>query len=235
MNMVRPPSAGRGGSTRNELKRAARRLFAERGIAAVGMREIVEAAGQRNAAAVHYYFGSKDDLLRELVVEGADLIDASRMTMLDEAEAKGEMSLRDVVRALVVPNAELQGETGEGETYFRFMTSMQTERRQMFDEWAGGEHSEGYVRCLAHFHRLLAHLPHALVNQRLLFAGLSLRTLLAGREAARDAGAGPDHPYWGEPVALEGMIDAVEAILIGPPASGDVSRPAAASVSATPA
>lgn len=216
MNLVRPQSAGRGGTTRNELKRAARRLFAERGIAAVGMREIVEAAGQRNAAAVHYYFGSKDDLLRELVVEGADLIDEARMRMLDEAEARGDLALRDVVRALVIPNAELQGETGEGDTYFRFMTSMQTERRQMFDEWAGGEHSAGYVRCLTHFHRLLDHLPLALVNQRLLFAGLSLRTLLAGREAARDAGVGKDHPYWGEAVALDGMIDAVEAILTGP-------------------
>ncbi|OWK31112.1 TetR/AcrR family transcriptional regulator [Sphingomonas dokdonensis] len=216
MNLVRPQSAGRGGTTRNELKRAARRLFAERGIAAVGMREIVEAAGQRNAAAVHYYFGSKDDLLRELVVEGADLIDEARMRMLDEAEARGDLALRDVVRALVIPNAELQGETGEGDTYFRFMTSMQTERRQMFDEWAGGEHSAGYVRCLTHFHRLLDHLPLALVNQRLLFAGLSLRTLLAGREAARDAGVGADHPYWGEAVALDGMIDAVEAILTGP-------------------
>lgn len=216
MNLVRPQSAGRGGTTRNELKRAARRLFAERGIAAVGMREIVEAAGQRNAAAVHYYFGSKDDLLRELVVEGADLIDEARMRMLDEAEARGDLALRDVVRALVIPNAELQGETGEGDTYFRFMTSMQTERRQMFDEWAGGEHSAGYVRCLTHFHRLLDYLPLALVNQRLLFAGLSLRTLLAGREAARDAGVGKDHPYWGEAVALDGMIDAVEAILTGP-------------------
>ncbi|WBH17396.1 TetR/AcrR family transcriptional regulator [Sphingomonas radiodurans] len=216
MNLARQPSAGRGGTTRNELKRAARRLFAERGIAAVGMREIVEAAGQRNAAAVHYYFGSKDDLLRELVVEGADLVDAIRRRMLDEAEAAGDVRLRDVVRALVVANAELGGETGESETYFRFMTSMQTERRPMFDEWAGGEHSEGYGRCVAHFHRLLADVPPALVKQRVLFAGLSLRTLLAGREAARDEGAGLDHPYWGEPVATEGMIDAVEAILTGP-------------------
>ena len=216
MATARPQPAGRGGGTRNELKRAARRLFAERGIAAVGMREIVEAAGQRNAAAVHYYFGSKDDLLRELVAEGAELIDAIRRRMLDEAEARGEVGLRDTVRALVIANAEIGGETGENETYFRFMTSMQTERRQMFDQWAGGERSEGYKRCLAHFHRLLAHLPHTQVNQRLLFAGLSLRTLLAEREAARDAGAPDDHPYWGEPAATDGMIDAVEAILSAP-------------------
>ncbi len=219
MNIVRIPSAGRGGTTRNELKRAARRLFAERGIAAVGMREIVEAAGQRNAAAVHYYFGSKDDLLRELVVDGADLIDAIRMRMLDETEARGEVTLRDAVRAFVVANADIGGETGESETYFRFMTSMQTERRQMFDEWAGAEHSEGYRRVLAHVHRLLAPLPSAVINRRFLYAGLTLRTLLAGREAARDAGVAADHPYWGEQVALDGMVDAVEAILTGPATS----------------
>ena len=39
---------------------------------------------------------------------------------------------------------------------------------------------------------------------------------LARGGSARDAGAGVDHPYWGEPVALDGMVDAVEAILIGP-------------------
>ena len=201
--------------TRFNILEVATAEFADKGLSGARIDEIAERTNSSKRM-IYYYFGSKDDLLRELVVEGADLIDDLRMRMVDEAEAKGDITLRDVVRALVVPNAELCGETGEGETYFRFMTSMQTERRQMFDEWAGGEHSEGYVRCLAHFHRLLAHLPHALVNQRLLFAGLSLRTLLAGREAARDAGAGVDHPYWGEPVALDGMVDAVEAILIGP-------------------
>ena len=99
MTVPRPSSpATRGGATRNELKRAARRLFAERGIAAVGMREVVEAAGQRNAAAVHYYFGSKDDLLRELLIDGADLIEARRKALIDDAERKGAgMTLRDLV------------------------------------------------------------------------------------------------------------------------------------------
>ena len=62
MHAITPPAA-RGNTTRNELKRAARRLFAERGIAATGMREVVERAGQRNAAAPHSHFGSKGDLL----------------------------------------------------------------------------------------------------------------------------------------------------------------------------
>lgn len=211
-----PPSP-RGGGTRNELKRAARRLFAERGIAAVGMREVVEAAGQRNAAAVHYYFGSKDDLLRELLIDGADLIDAGRRRLFDEMERQGQVQpdMKQVVRAAVLPNVELRGETGEHETYFRFIVNLQNERRALFRETVP-EHSEGYNRYVAHVHRLLAPLNVATINQRLLFAGLSLQTLLAAREAALDRTGPGDHHFWSRPEALTGMLEAVESILRNP-------------------
>lgn len=205
----------RGEATRNELKRAARRLFAERGIAAVGMREVVEAAGQRNAAAVHYYFGSKDDLLKELLIDGADLIDAGRRRLFDEVEAAGAPELHDVVRAMVLPNIELSGDTGEEETYFRFIVNVQNERRQLFRETVP-EHSESYARYMAHVHRLLPGVAETEVNQRLLFAGLSLQTLMAAREAALDRSDGRDHHFWGRPEALAGMLAAVESILLSP-------------------
>ncbi|WP_298673827.1 TetR/AcrR family transcriptional regulator [uncultured Sphingomonas sp.] len=215
MNATRSLSAGRGGATRNELKRAARRLFAERGIAATGMREIVEAAGQRNAAAVHYYFGGKDDLLRELLIDGADLIDVARQALIDEAEANGVPDLRAIVRAMVISNVDIVGEGGENETYFRFMINVQNERRQLFTETMP-EHSEGYARYIAHVRRLLADVPEALMRQRILYAGLALGSLMTAREAALDASDSGYHPYWSGQPAIEGMIDAVEAILTGP-------------------
>jgi cytochrome P450 len=42
------------------------RLFAERGIHAVSNRQISEAAGQGNSAAVGYHFGTKADLVRAI-------------------------------------------------------------------------------------------------------------------------------------------------------------------------
>ncbi|MEH3047007.1 TetR/AcrR family transcriptional regulator [Sphingomonas adhaesiva] len=211
-----PPAASRGGTTRHELKRAARRLFAERGIAAVGMREVVEAAGQRNAAAVHYYFGSKDDLLRELLIDGADQIDARRGALIDAAEAKGAaMTLRDLVAATILPGLELSRTTGESETYFRFIVNVQNERRELFRATVP-EHSDSYRRYMEHVHALLAPLPGALVKQRILFAGLTGQTLLAAREAALDRSDTGDHHFWSRPEALAGMIDAVEAILANP-------------------
>ncbi|WP_375288150.1 TetR/AcrR family transcriptional regulator [Sphingomonas sp.] len=208
--------ATRGDATRNELKRAARRLFAERGIAAVGMRDILDAAGQRNAAAVHYYFGGKDELLSELVVDGARAIDRSRRALLDAAEAKeGGPTLDDIVRAMVLPNIDIQGETGESETYLRFIGNLQAERRALFEDAAGTE-SLAYARCLDQVRRLLAHLPLAVVNQRLLFAGLSSQAILAAREAALDGADERAHPYWTRPGALDAIILAIEGILIGP-------------------
>ena len=212
------PPVSRGNATRNELKRAARRLFAERGIAAVGMREVVEAAGQRNAAAVHYYFGSKDDLLRELLIDGAALIDGERRALFDELEMRGEPTLDEVVRAMVLPNIVFRGPTGEHETYFRFIVSVQNERRQLFRDTVP-EHSESFNRFVDHVHRLLAPMPAAQVNQRILFASLALQTLIAAREASLDRASSGDHHFWSRPDALSGMIDAVHAILVGPPRS----------------
>lgn len=203
----------KGDATRGELKRAARRLFAERGIAAVGMRDILDAAGQRNAAAVHYYFGGKDELLRELVVDGARGIEARRAAMLVTAEAAG-VTLDSVVRATFLPSVDPPGDLGEGETYLRFIGHLQAERRALFEE-AAGSISPTYARCFDHIRRLLAPRPLAVINQRLLFAGLSVQAILEAREAALDGAAAHDHPYWTREGALDAIVDAVKAILLG--------------------
>lgn len=213
MTTARP--ATRGDTTRGELKRAARRLFAERGIAAVGMRDILDAAGQRNAAAVHYYFGGKDELLRELVIDGARAIDARRRALLDRAEAEPSGATLDhVVRAMILPSVDVPGELGEGETYLRFIGHLQAERRALFAEAAGSE-SPAYARCFDHVRRLLAHLPLPVINQRLLFAGLALQAILEAREAALDGADAHEHPYWTREGALDAIVDAIEAILLG--------------------
>ncbi|MFD0388282.1 helix-turn-helix domain-containing protein [Tistrella bauzanensis] len=76
-------------ATRDRLKMAARRLFSLHGIDAVSVRAIVTAAGMRNGASLHYYFGSKDALVRELVVDAAKRSDRARRLRLDAMEAAG--------------------------------------------------------------------------------------------------------------------------------------------------
>ena len=64
--------------TRNQLKAAAQMLFARHGVDAVTVQQIVSAAGQRNNAALHYHFGSKEELIRQLVVDGATVLEPHR-------------------------------------------------------------------------------------------------------------------------------------------------------------
>src|ERR1700752_1367549 len=98
--------------TRTRLKDVAQRLFAERGIDGVSIDQILAAAGQRNKASLHYHFGTKLDLVRELVVDGAKVIDAKRQAMLDQLERDGLPTPRNRMEALVRPVLELHSITG---------------------------------------------------------------------------------------------------------------------------
>ncbi len=56
----------RASSTQEAILVAAERLYAEHGMFAVSNRQVSEAAGQGNNAAVGYHFGTKADLVRAI-------------------------------------------------------------------------------------------------------------------------------------------------------------------------
>jgi AcrR family transcriptional regulator len=74
-------------STADKLLDAAARLFAERGIDNVSIAEIVREAGQRNASAVHYHFGNRDEVLRALLARHVPTIAERRLELLEKAAA----------------------------------------------------------------------------------------------------------------------------------------------------
>ncbi len=55
-------------ATKERLLREAERLFARRGLYQVTVREITEAAEQRNVSALSYHFGSREGLLDAILV-----------------------------------------------------------------------------------------------------------------------------------------------------------------------
>ena len=91
---------------RRQILDAALRLFADRGIAAVSLREIRLAAKQRNAGALHYHFGSKDGLLKALLERELPPLVARRRELLAEAVAASSADLRPVAAIFVLPFAE---------------------------------------------------------------------------------------------------------------------------------
>ncbi len=91
--------------TRTRLLSAAERLFAERGIDAVSLREITRSSGARNAIALQYHFEDRAGVLQAIFDKHVPEVEARRHAMLDEYEARGEPDLRALASALVRPLA----------------------------------------------------------------------------------------------------------------------------------
>ena len=66
MTTARAARSERASTTQEAILTAAERLFAEHGVFAVSNRQVSEAAGQGNNAAVGYHFGTKTDLVRAI-------------------------------------------------------------------------------------------------------------------------------------------------------------------------
>jgi len=87
---------------RQAILDAAEALFAENGIAATSVRSILAAAGA-NVAAVHYHFGSKENLVEEVFRRRAEKIANDRVRGLKRALADPDTTwrLERIVRAFL--------------------------------------------------------------------------------------------------------------------------------------
>ena len=197
------------------LKRVACRLFAERGVDGVTVREIAEAAGQKNHAAVGYYFGSKEALIRELVLDGAVLIDERRNAALDRLEASGEaICAREVVEVLISTSINLAG-SGLEDSYNRFVVMLGMTHRDVLMAALEDRWNSGYLRCFDHLRRRMPRMSAAKRNERLIFLGAYLGSVLAAREAAL-ADRSREHPTWGSERTLAHFAATMTALVEAP-------------------
>jgi AcrR family transcriptional regulator len=77
-------------ATKEALLGAAERLYAQRGLDAVSMREITREAGQKNSSALQYHFSGKEALVSAIVVRGMRGGDYRRLEFLHELELRGK-------------------------------------------------------------------------------------------------------------------------------------------------
>jgi AcrR family transcriptional regulator len=83
-------------------------LIADQGYAATSLRHIISEAGV-NLAAVHYHFGSKEDLLDQVILQKASSVNAARLVLLDRLEtaaAGAPLPVAQVLGAFFEPMIE---------------------------------------------------------------------------------------------------------------------------------
>ena len=104
--------ARRGDTARAALVAAAERMFAERGIDGVSLREVSAAAGQRNNSAAQYHFGGRHGLVAAVYEARMRRVDDRRRALLDVLARTGrDKDLPGLVAAVVVPLVDVVAET----------------------------------------------------------------------------------------------------------------------------
>jgi AcrR family transcriptional regulator len=164
--------------TKDRILDVAERLFDERGIAGTSLRAVTAGAGV-NVAAVHYHFGSKQDLTRAVVLRRAEPINAERLRRLDaiEADAGPEgPGVESILEAFFRAPVRLWAEGGATGASFLFHEPM--ERIQPLLEEVMGEMARRFLAALA---RALPHLQPEEVAERFQLVIGVLIHVLSGR------------------------------------------------------
>ncbi|MEO3889333.1 TetR family transcriptional regulator [Nonomuraea sp. B5E05] len=202
---ARTPRAGRASATREQILAAAERLFAEHGVFAVSNRQVSEAAGQGNNAAVGYHFGTKADLVRAIARKHAEHTERIRGRMV--AELGDSAEVRDWVACLVRPIAEHLASLGSPTWFARFGAQVMTDpalREIMVEESLT---SPSLQQIIDGLDRCLPALPADVRAERNDMARQLLVHMCAERERALAEGVPTPRASWHD--AATGLIDAI--------------------------
>lgn len=148
--------AKRADATRAALIDAAERLIAQKGLAHVSTREILQEAGQRNQSALQYHFGSKAGLVRATISERTHEIDDRRLELMDDWVQ--DPTLREVVEVLILPLAERAETDVRGRNYLIFLGQAITQPDWDLRRAIKDFEIIGLERAYKHYDRLMAHL-----------------------------------------------------------------------------
>lgn len=207
-------------TTRARLVEAAERLFAERGIDAVSLREITRESGARNAIAVQYHFTDRAGVVAAIVAKHEPGIEAARHALLDGYEARvsaGDRSgagngtpatddLRPLAAALVRPLAAKLSDPDGGPEYLRIQADLLSRPRPAVGDRWRTDPTNSLFRWRAMVDPFLA---EESVRLHRRFTALLHTAVELGRRAASG-------PHADDRLFVSHLTDVVTAILGGP-------------------
>lgn len=219
--MTEDPNLRKGERTRLRLKKTALRLFAQRGVENVSIRDIQVAAGQKNNGSISYYFSSRDALIREIVADIAKKLDEDNNRRLDEIERKGGPTDIRQVAELLRPILQKRADD-EADTYeLRFFTAVLISRRDLLFEATAGADS-ATRRAFRHIQRLAPDMPPEILRQRLMLMLLYALSAGASMEAGRAGGKGLNG-IWAYASAESNLADTMAGIIAAPVSEQTIS------------
>lgn len=205
-----------GTETRARLLAEAESQFAEVGIWQATMGDIVRAAGQRNASALTYHFGSREGVLDAILAEHGNPIDAHRGEMLSMVHHDPDTptDIRSLVSALVRPMTTVLADS-RGRRYVRIVAQLS----DRFPAWQDVPEGVDQIHLTDALVRLEARAagPDASIRTARLVAMIRLMTSsLAARAVVLDSGTTPtldDRAYEGDLIdVLVGVLTATSTL-----------------------
>ncbi|ASU80029.1 TetR/AcrR family transcriptional regulator [Actinopolyspora erythraea] len=202
----------RAAATRGAIPRAAERLFAEHGIAAVSNRRISEAAELGDSAAVGYHFGTRTEPVRAIAHEHGDRIERIRVSVV--GEPVGSPNLRDWVSCLVRPMTLHSDSLGTPTWYARFAAQVMADPALHGVVTEESMRSESLLLSLKGMDRCLPELPDHVRTERWNMALYLTRQVCVERERALAEGLATAHADWEE--LATSLIDALTGLWAAP-------------------
>lgn len=202
-------------NTRDALKIAAMKLFADRGVEAVSIRDIIFETGAKNGGSLNYYFGSKEGLISEIV---HDIFSATNQIWMKEFEARrkagGAKTVREIVQVIVyAPPILMPGE--HIPTAARVIASLLFTRRKFVADLMRQMNLSVFNRMLRYIEKLRPDIPRAVMHQRMVFAAWYMSAVLSAREVALRDGK-LDSRLWSGANALGNLVDTATAMIEAP-------------------
>jgi AcrR family transcriptional regulator len=218
---------------RTAMIEAAEQLFADRGVGAVSLREVGQAAGQRNNSAAQYHFGSRDGLLRAVFEHRMVPINAARRAALDqlaaEPPATPEAERRALVDALVTPLADAVA-AAEPSHYTRFLAQVMASELVASPTDRAVDHTAAYREVHLRLVASLDHLPPEVAHLRVANGVLLLVNALAASEQARSLG----RPHTDPSVLRADLVDSIVGLLEAPTSAATSTRASGPSPTSNP-
>jgi AcrR family transcriptional regulator len=202
----------RASSTQEAILVAAERLFAEHGVFAVSNRQVSEAAGQGNNAAVGYHFGTKADLVRAIEQKHRGPVEQLREQMVGALPDSAAM--RDWVACLVCPLTDHLEALGNPTWYARFAAQAMTDPAYHNIVVKDALSSSSLVQVIDGINGCLPDLPVDVRFERNIMARNLLMHTCADLERALAEGTSMPRPSWR--AAATGLIDAVVGLWLAP-------------------